>query len=258
MRRFLMYGNALIVCSIIVVGCGSDGLTSPTAVPTGTVATTTTTTTPTSGTTTTTPSTPAPVISSFTCNAKSVSCEIPFKFSTNIHWSVNTGTCEIPAGPWSGTFGNMDTGSLSATKVYTLTCTNAGGSTSSTVTVNVKPSTGGPQLFFDSVPPLNTPNFSAFLKGHVANVYPADHRIVVYIKVITGWWIKPTYGYAYEPSVDGTFNISIATGGIDPSATQVTAFLVTKNHVVKDASGLANIPISENGSDVLTSLTANR
>ena len=81
-----------------------------------------------------------------------------------------------------------------------------------------------PKLKFTSVPPLGS---FENLMGQVCGVKPADFRIVVYIKVGNGWWVKP---FANQPLTtilnDGSWSSDITTGGIDQTATEIVAYLV--------------------------------
>ena len=83
-----------------------------------------------------------------------------------------------------------------------------------------------PKLRFTSVPPLGS--FDN-LFGQVCGVTPADYRIVVYIRVGSGWWVKP---FAIQPLTtilnDGSWSTDITTGGIDQTAIEIVAYLVPK------------------------------
>lgn len=56
---------------------------------------------------------------------------------------------------------------------------------------------------------------------------PADYRVVVYIKVASNCWIKP---YWLSPltiiQADGAWVCDVTTGGIDETATEISAYLV--------------------------------
>jgi exo-beta-1,3-glucanase (GH17 family) len=83
---------------------------------------------------------------------------------------------------------------------------------------------GNPTIEFTYVPP-----YGSFdnLRGQVNHVKPADYRVVVYIQVASNWWIKP---YWLSPLTiiqpDGSWVCDITTGGIDETATEITAYLV--------------------------------
>lgn len=88
--------------------------------------------------------------------------------------------------------------------------------------VNCDPSI--PNLRFTQVPSIGS---FENLKGQVCRVKPADYRIVVYIKVGSGWWVKP---FANQPLTnilnDGSWTCDITTGGIDQTATEIVAYLI--------------------------------
>lgn len=73
------------------------------------------------------------------------------------------------------------------------------------------------------------PPFGSYLnlKGIARDVAPESVRIAVYIRVHGGWWNKPYWDQpATEVGADGTFSVSIATGGKDHEATEIAAFLI--------------------------------
>jgi hypothetical protein len=87
---------------------------------------------------------------------------------------------------------------------------------------------GTPQLALTYVPPIGS--FDN-LRGQVTHVLPRDYRLVVYIKVGNGWWIKPYYDQPLTTiNCDGTWVCDIATGGIDEQATEVAAYLIPTNY----------------------------
>jgi exo-beta-1,3-glucanase (GH17 family) len=104
--------------------------------------------------------------------------------------------------------------------------------------VNCDPSI--PNLRFTHVPP-----YGSFdnLAGQVCRVKPADFRIVVYIKVGSGWWVKP---FANQPLTtilnDGSWTCDITTGGIDETATEIVAYLVPNGFSPPILLGSPSIP----------------
>jgi hypothetical protein len=66
--------------------------------------------------------------------------------------------------------------------------------------------------------------------GRAVNVKPQDCRIATYIKVGTTWWIKPYWGTLTSISSNCTWQTDITTGGIDQTATQVFAAIVTPDY----------------------------
>src|SRR5659263_279349 len=81
------------------------------------------------------------------------------------------------------------------------------------------------------------------LKGQVWHVSPADNRVVVYIKVGGGWWIKP---YWNSPLTiiwpDGSWTCDITTGGNDPYSTDIAAYLIPNNYNPPSMSGGSTLP----------------
>jgi len=70
------------------------------------------------------------------------------------------------------------------------------------------------------------------LQGRVSGVNPDDYKVAVYICVPPyGWWTKP---YSNQPltsiASDGTWICDITTGGNDPNATKIIAFLVPNGY----------------------------
>ncbi len=67
---------------------------------------------------------------------------IDYGGSVLLTWSVTGADSCVASGDWSGskpTSGSQDTGELTSSKTYTLTCTGAGGSGSDSIRVNVDP-----------------------------------------------------------------------------------------------------------------------
>lgn len=97
-----------------------------------------------------------------------------------------------------------------------------------------------PKLKFTSVPLLGS--FDN-LFGQVCGIRPADFRIVVYIKVGNGWWVKP---FALQPLTtilnDGTWSADITTGGNDQTATEIVAYLVPNGFSPPILLGSPTIP----------------
>lgn len=99
---------------------------------------------------------------------------------------------------------------------------------------------GAPAIAFTRVPPKGS---DANLQGQALHVPPADYRIAVYIRVGSGWWTKPT---AASPltliNADGTWTCDITTGGNDPRANRIAAYLVPVGYTPSTVLGAANLP----------------
>ena len=83
-----------------------------------------------------------------------------------------------------------------------------------------------PSIAFTHVPPYNS---NEDLSGVVSCVDPALHYVVCYIYV-GGWWVKPYFADPRTPiNPDGTWTCDITTGGNDPLATRIAAFVMPNN-----------------------------
>lgn len=84
---------------------------------------------------------------------------------------------------------------------------------------------------------------TTLLRGRVAHVNPAQHKIGTYIKVGGSWWTKPTF---VQPDVligsDGTWNANVTTGGNDTQASHIAVFLVPLSYTLPFAAGQADLP----------------
>lgn len=82
-------------------------------------------------------STPAPT-ASITVNGSANSINIPYNTATTISWSsTNASSCNVSPAGWSGISSNQSTGNLTTSQTYTLSCSDTGGSTSASITINV-------------------------------------------------------------------------------------------------------------------------
>jgi len=96
-----------------------------------------------------------------------------------------------------------------------------------------------PTLEFTSVPALGS---TANLSGTASGIVIADHRVVVYI-FVQSWWIKP--GNAAPLTViapGGDWTADITTGGADPVATKIAAYLVPQTYSPPLLNGAATLP----------------
>jgi exo-beta-1,3-glucanase (GH17 family) len=100
---------------------------------------------------------------------------------------------------------------------------------------------GSPSIEFSSVPPYGSNNN---LFGQVLHVNTDDYRVAVYIYV-GGWWTKPTFANPLTNiGLTGVWECDITTGGSDPNATQIVAFLVPATFSPPLMSGGQTLPPS--------------
>lgn len=99
---------------------------------------------------------------------------------------------------------------------------------------------GTPAIEFTVVPPRWS---TQDLRGRVQHLRPADHTVVVYVRVAGAWWIKPTLAQpttAIRP--DGAWACDITTGGIDEQADAIAAFVLPRGAQVPVATGATTLP----------------
>jgi hypothetical protein len=78
--------------------------------------------------------------------------------------------------------------------------------------------------------------------GRVYCVNPDDYKIAVYIYV-SGWWTKPYWAWPLTTiQSDGAWATNITTGGNDPYATRLGAFLVPNGYNPPPMSGGVELP----------------
>ncbi len=100
---------------------------------------------------------------------------------------------------------------------------------------------GTPSLVLTHVPPLGS---TESLKGRVIHVVPAGYFVAVYIHVgSSGWWTKPTFA---DPETtiacDGSWTTDITTGGDDPQANAIAAFLLPEGFTPPPMGGDSTLP----------------
>jgi hypothetical protein len=99
---------------------------------------------------------------------------------------------------------------------------------------------GTPSIAFTTVPPIGSTNN---LQGQVLLVAPAGHYAAVYIEVNGGFWTKPYFDAPETKlSCNGTFTSDITTGGDDPQATRITAFLLPDDYEAPLLGGEESLP----------------
>ncbi len=97
-----------------------------------------------------------------------------------------------------------------------------------------------PSISFTLVPPIGS---LLNLEGIAKGVLPSLYRVAVYIYVNGCWWTKPTFT---EPltrlNCDGSFVCDITTGGNDPDATFIRAYLLPATYNPPSVSCFVTIP----------------
>jgi len=97
-----------------------------------------------------------------------------------------------------------------------------------------------PSLHFTTVPPLGS---FQNLEGIARGVLPSLYRVVVYIYISGGWWIKPTFTDPVSRiNCDGSFVCDITTGGEDQNATRIYAFTIPASYSPPLLAGAPVIP----------------
>ncbi len=101
--------------------------------------------------------------------------------------------------------------------------------------------TGTPAVELTAVPPIGS---SSDLRGQVWHVAPANYGVAVYIKVLGGWWTKPFWNDPVTSiNCDGSWTCDITTGGEDPQATDIAAFLIPLAYTPPTAAGEGVLPV---------------
>lgn len=95
-------------------------------------------------------------------------------------------------------------------------------------------------LEFTSVPAYGS---YANLSG-VVHLRDTEHlRIAIYIRVEGGWWTKPYWDSPATPiSRDGSFMVSITTGGHDEQANEIAAFVIPEEYYPPGLRGEPQLP----------------
>lgn len=99
---------------------------------------------------------------------------------------------------------------------------------------------GEPMIDFIYVPPVGSVDN---LIGQTWHADPAGHNVAVYIRVGGGWWNKPTFAQPLTSiSTNGRWITDITTGGNDPQATEIAAYLVPIGYTPPQVSGWGALP----------------
>ena len=115
---------------------------------------------------------------------------------------------------------------------------------------------GDPEMEFTLVPQYG--DETTDLKGRVWHVNPVNYRVAVYIRVSGNWWTKPSFSQPLTMiGVDGSWSCDITTGGVDPIATEIAAFLVPLGYSPPLASGSPTLP-AQLETDALASIQVDR
>lgn len=99
---------------------------------------------------------------------------------------------------------------------------------------------GPPKIRFTSVPA-----YGSFdnISGAVDNCAPKDCKVIVMIHAWIGWWVKPYNDRPYTMvKPDGTWECDYTTGGIDQTADEIRAYLVTSDYIYSDMPDDINDP----------------
>jgi hypothetical protein len=114
-----------------------------------------------------------------------------------------------------------------------------------------------PIIQFTSVPPWGS---NLPLVGQALNITPADYRVAVFIFIPgLGWYTKPTCASPLtiiQPN--GTWSTNITTGGVDDTATRITAYLVPQSFshpCVLNSDGIPATVVQQSVAEVTTTRT---
>ena len=132
-------------------------------------------------------------------------------------------------GTWQGQYA-ITRNFTAAAQIYlvTLSAQDTAGTTAQAPPLAVTvapPDAAAPAIVFTSVPAFGS---FAPLQGRVLNVAPQGYKVAVQIFVEgLGFFSKPYCSPLFiTPLTDGTWSASITTGGVDPTATLIVAYLV--------------------------------
>ena len=160
---------------------------------------------------------------------------------TPTHTPTNTATpTATPTATATPSQTPTSTSTPTSTPTHTPTSTSTPTSTPTPTRTPTPTPCTTPSIEFTFVPPYGS---SLNLAGRVDCVTPAEYKIAVYIYVGGGWWTKPYWTSPLTPiRADGTFTADITTGGNDPYATKIAAFVVPNGYNPPSMSGGAVLP----------------
>ena len=100
---------------------------------------------------------------------------------------------------------------------------------------------GKPKIEFTFVSERYDPN--GYCAGRVWHVRPDRNKVAVYIRVRGGWWTKPDWRHPLTAiRAHGIWSCDITTGGVDPEADKVAAFLLKNGFQPPLMSGRSSLP----------------
>jgi hypothetical protein len=100
--------------------------------------------------------------------------------------------------------------------------------------------TGTPAIELTAVPPIGSYDN---LRDQVWHIAPGDYGVAVYIKVHGGWWTKPYWNNPVTAiACDGSWVCDITTGGDEPLATDIAAFLIPLTYTPPAAAWAGALP----------------
>ena len=95
----------------------------------------------------------------------------------------------------------------------------------------------------DGVSPYSTTD--GWVWGSAIGYNPVEYGVAVYIKVRGGWWNKPYWNQPVSNiSSGGSWTCDITTGGVDPEATEIRAYLIPLSYTPPNMSGGSTLPSS--------------
>ncbi|MCP4245788.1 MAG: hypothetical protein GY778_01950 [bacterium] len=104
---------------------------------------------------------------------------------------------------------------------------------------NAAPPSKAPKIELTQVPPTGS---DEDLRGRVANVDSAAHRVAICI-FVDAWWTKPTFEAPTVPiQADGSWQADITTGESDAMASKIAAFVIPVGAAPPRVAGEAELP----------------
>jgi hypothetical protein len=105
-----------------------------------------------------------------------------------------------------------------------------------------EPDAGDGAIMYTTVPAYGSHDD---LQGMVTGLQPAQYKVAVFIRVRGGWWTKPYWNNPLTTiSEDGSFTTDITTGGVDPEATEIFAYVLPAGYSPPLLSGQSTLPAS--------------